>query len=198
MLRKNLFGFTLAELLIAMAILGEIATFTIPKILSSQQNGSYNAAAKEAAATLTNAFQQYRLDNTVTSSTTPGALTQYMNYVSVESGTTVDWEYGSSGSATCASGTIKCLRLHSGAILLYTADNFAGTNSTNALFFYFDPNGKADGTTNAPGKSIVFWLYANGAITNWGNARANTVNQFGTYNPALTETHSSLTLWQLH
>lgn len=39
-------GFTLAELLISLAILGVIATFTIPKILSSQQNGSLNASTE--------------------------------------------------------------------------------------------------------------------------------------------------------
>ncbi len=50
--RNRLFGFTLAELLIALLILGEIATFTIPKILSAQQNGSKKAVIKETIATL--------------------------------------------------------------------------------------------------------------------------------------------------
>lgn len=40
-------GFTLAELLIALTILGVIATFTIPKILTAQQASTYNAIAKE-------------------------------------------------------------------------------------------------------------------------------------------------------
>ncbi len=39
-------GFTLAELLMALAILGVIATFTIPKILGAQQSSSSNAKAK--------------------------------------------------------------------------------------------------------------------------------------------------------
>lgn len=54
MSRIRLKGFTLAELLISLLILGEIATFTIPKILSAQQNGSKKAIIKETVATLNN------------------------------------------------------------------------------------------------------------------------------------------------
>jgi prepilin-type N-terminal cleavage/methylation domain-containing protein len=45
-------GFTLSELLIAVAILGFIATFTIPKVLSSTSNAKMHTAGKEAVATL--------------------------------------------------------------------------------------------------------------------------------------------------
>ena len=42
-------GFTLVELLIALAILGTIATFTIPKVLQTQQDGKFKSIGKEAA-----------------------------------------------------------------------------------------------------------------------------------------------------
>ncbi len=45
-------GFTLAELLIALAILAIIATFTIPKLLVNQQNQKRNAIFKEVIASL--------------------------------------------------------------------------------------------------------------------------------------------------
>lgn len=45
-------AFTLAELLIALAILGVIATFTIPKVLTANQNGTFKAIGKETAAML--------------------------------------------------------------------------------------------------------------------------------------------------
>lgn len=48
-------GFTLAELLIALLILGEIATFTIPKILSSSQNGRKKVVLKETISVLSEA-----------------------------------------------------------------------------------------------------------------------------------------------
>jgi prepilin-type N-terminal cleavage/methylation domain-containing protein len=56
MSKQHSLGFTLAELLIALAILGEIATFTIPKILSSQQNGTNKAKAKEAFSMVSSAY----------------------------------------------------------------------------------------------------------------------------------------------
>jgi prepilin-type N-terminal cleavage/methylation domain-containing protein len=48
-------GFTIAELLIALLILGEIATFTIPKIISSQQNAQKMAVFKETLAAISTA-----------------------------------------------------------------------------------------------------------------------------------------------
>lgn len=50
MSRKS--GFTLAELLIALGILGVIATFTIPKLLASQQNTQRKAIFKEMIASI--------------------------------------------------------------------------------------------------------------------------------------------------
>ena len=44
------FGFTLAELLIALLILGVVATFTIPKVLQSQANSQKKAVFRETLA----------------------------------------------------------------------------------------------------------------------------------------------------
>lgn len=45
-------AFTLAELLIALVILGVIATFTIPKVLTTQQNSQRTAVFREVIASL--------------------------------------------------------------------------------------------------------------------------------------------------
>ncbi len=50
-------GFTLAELLIALALLGVIATFTIPKVLQANTDAKYNAEAKETIQMIANAYQ---------------------------------------------------------------------------------------------------------------------------------------------
>jgi prepilin-type N-terminal cleavage/methylation domain-containing protein len=50
-------AFTLAELLIALAILGVIATFTIPKVLQSQQDSKKTAIFKETIAAIAGVVQ---------------------------------------------------------------------------------------------------------------------------------------------
>ena len=54
---------------------------------------------------------------------------------------------------------------------------FGGTNTTNGIWFFIDPDGRVtDGTTNGPGKSIQFWLYFNGRITDEGSLAPGTTN----------------------
>ena len=48
-LTKSNLGFTLVELLVSLLIVGEIATFSIPKIIFNSQNAQYRAVTKEAA-----------------------------------------------------------------------------------------------------------------------------------------------------
>lgn len=71
-------GFTLAELLIALGILGVIATFTIPKILISQNGAKRVAVFKEVIATLNVVLQQGRLEGVVTDS---NLGTYYLNHL---------------------------------------------------------------------------------------------------------------------
>jgi prepilin-type N-terminal cleavage/methylation domain-containing protein len=180
---SSLPAFTLAELLIALAILGVIATFTIPKVLQSQQDGKYSAMAKETMASIAGAYDAYRQNNTVTATTTPGVIVPYMNYVKVDStGTVIDRTYGST-TYVCSGGS-ECLVLHNGARLYYGGnDQFKGTASTSAVFYAFDPDGVYGNTTNGPGKSLVFWLYANGRITTWHNADPATQYNSGAVGP---------------
>jgi type II secretory pathway pseudopilin PulG len=169
------------------AILGEIATFTIPKIITSQRNGAYKTASKEAAATISQTYALYRLDNTVSSSTRFGDMTSYINYVQFDTARTIDNKQ-TNGSTSCNVGSGGCLVLHNGGVLRYNGSTFAGTATTNALEFHFDPNGTYGGTTDGPDKSVNFFLYYDGRITTRGNTLPNTVASGGTYatpNPAL-------------
>lgn len=90
MFRKILNGFTLAELLIALAILGVIATFTIPKILGTQQDGRNNAIAKEIAGTMATALESLRLSGELDQNTNIAHLTPYLNYAKIITSGTVD------------------------------------------------------------------------------------------------------------
>ncbi len=155
-------GFTLAELLIALAILGVIATFTIPKILTSQQNAENAAKTKEAIATVSGAYQLAQSAGTVSSATKSADLTPYINYVSVDAASTID----GTATATVSCATRTCLRLHNGGTLgLLNNESFSGTGTTNGVWFVFDP----DGTANSS-KGVGFFLFYNGRLSSFGSA----------------------------
>ncbi|MCE3236123.1 MAG: hypothetical protein K0Q50_2303 [Vampirovibrio sp.] len=165
-------GFTLAELLIALAVLGVIATFTIPKILHSSQNEQYKAVTKEASAAIAAAYQTYKLNNPISATTKLSDLTPYLNYTKIDTSgsSTIDDSQGL-GTITCNSNN-NCLRLHNGAVLLYyDTMAFGGTSSTNAIWFNLDPDGKV--TDGVNGKSVQIWLYLNGRMTTVGTIEPN-------------------------
>lgn len=166
-------GFTLAELLIALSILGMIATFTIPKILQAQQLSTYNAIAKETMGMIAGAYQKAQVAGITSSSMKAGDLTPYMNYVATDTSTTVDdWQTGTTWGCNA---TQRCLKLHNGARLVYDTADFAyrsgSTSKDNALLFQLDPDGTYSGTTNGPGKALAIVLYYDGGISTQGTAR---------------------------
>jgi prepilin-type N-terminal cleavage/methylation domain-containing protein len=166
-------GFTLAELLICLAILGEIATFTIPKVLYSQGISRNTAILKETAGMIEGAYQAYQQSNTVTASTNILALTPYMNYVSVTTAGSVDDQGAGSYNCNTNSG---CLKLHNGAAIYLGTDYFGGTQPNNTMHICVDPDGVKDANTiNDPGAAVCFLLYYNGALTTRNNARSGSV-----------------------
>jgi prepilin-type N-terminal cleavage/methylation domain-containing protein len=169
-------GFTLAELLIVLTILGEISAFTIPKIIYAQQNQANMAKAKEAIGMLSSAYQQVQLSGSVSASTTADTLTPYFNYVVADSsGSLIDDSPGY-GSRTCNSGG-PCLRLHNGAILQYEAGtSFSGTGTGNALFYFIDPDGVYSGSTNGNNKSVRITVFYNGRISSLGQGSGSICN----------------------
>jgi prepilin-type N-terminal cleavage/methylation domain-containing protein len=183
-------GFTLAELLIALLILGEISTFTIPKIIVAQANARYNAVAREDIAALSGAHQQHMLSGNLSSSTKITSLTQYMNYIAFDTSSIIDDAPGS-GSSSCNS-TYPCIRMHNGSVMQWRDTvNFGGTNTTNAMWVHIDPDGVlTDGSTNGPGKALSLFLYYNGRISDEGSITAGTANSAVTYNPDPTKVPS--------
>lgn len=159
-------GFTLAELLISLAILGVIATFTIPKILTANQNRQQNAAAKEVAGMIMAAYQQHKLNGLLSSSTKSTDFTPYMNYVQVVTTGQLDDMPGANSSVYDCGGPFTCLKLHNGGTLAFhTTNSFGGTNTTNILLFIYDPDSIRIGVAaDGPSKSLLLFLHYQGQL----------------------------------
>lgn len=103
------FGFTLAELLIALAILGEIATFTIPKILSAQQNGQKKTVMRETVATMMAILHQGRITGNVQSALDSTYIINNINAIKIcSSNSTTEgcWTQGGMSSEVDEAGAL--------------------------------------------------------------------------------------------
>ena len=171
-------AFTLAELLIALVILGVIATFTIPKVLTAGQDQSANAKAKEFIASVSGALQTYKAQNPGTTTITNMDLTPYLNYVAIYTTGVID-----ETPAVCAGPTLVCLtinpcvQLHSGAKVRFRGDSPVDLlDNRYAMPFHFDPDGVLTDVTgnDGPGKTIDFFLYTDGKVRTYGTIDPNT------------------------
>jgi prepilin-type N-terminal cleavage/methylation domain-containing protein len=167
-------GFTLAELLIALAILGVVATFTIPKVLQSQQDTKYKAIGKEAASMVSGAYDAYKLKQTPTSTTLPKDLFPYMNYVRLDTGNSLTIDDDGYGATYTCSSTSPCAILHNGAIMMGYTHSFGSTNNLAAIQFMVDHDGKATGN-----QSLTLVLYYNGRIGTWATRALGTSDDRG-------------------
>jgi prepilin-type N-terminal cleavage/methylation domain-containing protein len=170
-------GFTLAEVLIVMAILGVVATFTVPKVLYSSNQASWNAKAKEAAAAISEAYTLYRMEKGVSASTKATDILAYINAVGPYTGE-INGHPGS-GGVSCTGYT--CIQLHNGAVILTSSTStFNGTTPNHSVHFFIDPDGKdTDGATTSENGSVVFWLYANGGLRTYGTLLSSTLGGWG-------------------
>lgn len=174
-------GFTLAELLVALGVLSIITTFTIPKVLYAQTDYKYKAMGKEAAGMISQALMIHKLSGLQAENTRPRDLLTYMNYVSLDTSSSIDDHY-TAGSLTCSADN-PCIHLHNGGVLAAKGQfcyHFGGTGPVNLIEFVFDPDGQVtDGTTNGPGKAVQFELYYNGGLTTRANSKDGSTCSLG-------------------
>lgn len=151
-MRRNQ-AFTLAELLIALAILGVIAVFTIPKVLQSQKDSRFNSMTKEAAGTISAAFQTVKMQN---SSVSIQTVMDQMNYVKVDTVTVLDDPAGT--DVSCSAAGVRCLVLHNGGVL-FGIPACTLTTSMTSFAFVFDPDGKAMRSPRRTRAPLFIWSF---------------------------------------
>lgn len=166
-------GFTLAELLISLAILGVISTFAISKVLQAQQNSEWNSIAKEAAGTFAAAYEALKREGKLSANTSAKHLIPYMNYVKYDTSSQVDKIKG--GTFWNCTATYPCIHLHNGAVLYFESRYFNGTEPNRAIWMLVDPEAGYSGSTTGPGKSIWFAMYYGGRLATRSTINPNTV-----------------------
>lgn len=175
---KALYGFTLAELLIALAILGIIAVFTIPKLLQVQHDKRMNAVTRETMAALTSALSAHRYKGKLNADTQLSDLLPYLNYIRLEDVTSPDCFMDAAGGnpilIPCSDqlvNDISLVRLHNNALLMIANFiKFGGATSSNGIPILLDP----DGVWTGRGDSIWLVLYFNGRITSYEHCMPTT------------------------
>ena len=110
-------AFTLAELLIALAILGVIGAFTIPKVMVAQQSGQRNAILKETYSALTYMLSMSAPQGEITSATYIAYFQSHFNAVKVCNNASTDGCWPGAATAPDNTSTAHGFLLHNGAMI---------------------------------------------------------------------------------
>ena len=162
------FGFTLAEVLITLGIIGVVAAMTMPSLMNSTQGAQYKAAYKKAlsaisqAVTLNVALDDYNFADTVGTGTTD-AQSMYtmfknrMNIVKTATGTTGYSIFKGDSSAFTQGTSNYTLFFNDGIAFSFpqtavscTKDSTKGTFDTAKCRGFIDVNGE-----KAPNKIVT-------------------------------------------
>jgi prepilin-type N-terminal cleavage/methylation domain-containing protein len=193
---KNRKGFTLAEVLITLTIIGIVASLTIPSLVNNVQDAQYKTAWKKAYSTLTQVTQRIVADYGSLSicpydgtysarNCMRNAFLQYLNYTRScdESNTNLCFHLNSDGSkylngdpVTGLWGNSPSAVLSDGTLLRFAvSSSYCSSSDVNCGYIYIDTNG-----FNAPniiGKDIFQVLITQNTIKpNGYNVDSATVN----------------------
>ena len=169
----NTRGFTLAELLIALAILGVIATFTIPKVLNSQQSSERISIFKETIAAINQAAYEMTLTGELYDYASQQAVYRNkLNYVEFCSDATAGGCWSGIGGATSAQGGFI---FHNGA----SAAGFRLGHTANLGWeeIFLDWNGPNEGSNTMGDDQIALSICYNSAAPQFTSFSSNCTKQ---------------------
>ena len=205
---KTLRGFSLVEVIIAIAIVAFIAGIAIPGIMTSANNNKRLGVVKQTMSIIGDAFNNKLESNEID---TNAGFEQFMNvgnegvkYTRYFPGTTTATQVTFSidpapnpmimcntGSPCVGTtnGSLRAFTLKNGAYVIFNTVIRFGTAANAAIPLVVDPDGEAKGDFNTVG----LWLYADGRIrtnrtiepnTTYFTGATQTVNPSGTPDPA--------------
>lgn len=185
-------GFTLAEVLMVLAIIGVVAALTIPAVLSSTRGKEYQAAAAKALATLTSAVHfRYALEEESMEDYSANSIGAYLTQeidtvtkkramVGVRVQGTPNSECGNGTTATCK------VEAQDGAIWLFPSGAASGTgtnqcsNLTDGCVIWVDTNGVRGPTRNNISASGITCSGANNFSATTSTSSRTALGNLGT------------------
>lgn len=136
MLLRSEKAFTLVELLISMTLVGTITTFTIPKILSSQQNMRQKAVFAETISALNEIFVNPCLRGEITEANVGSYFRSHLNAVKICTSDSMA-EGCWFGTDLVAQGHTEGVVMHNGAVIA-GLDDAVGTSGTDTFMIDWD------------------------------------------------------------
>jgi len=208
--QKTVFGFSLVEVIIAIAIVAFIAGIAIPGIMTSANNNKRLGVVKQTMSIIGDAFNNKLESNEID---TNAGFEQFMNvgsegikYTRYFPGTTAATQVGfridpppnpmlmcNTGSPCVGTtnGTLRTFTLKNGAYLVFRTDIRFGTAANAAVPIVVDPDGEAKGDFNTVG----LWLYADGRIRTNRTIELNTTYLIGGSTPTVNPSGTPDPAW---
>ena len=171
--KRKAIGFTLAELLIALLVLGVIATFTIPKILQNQQDQRKKSIYRETIAALSSILYAGVLDKTLDKNNFEIYFPDHMNMLKM---CTVDpvaegcWADSGTYPTSLSPFTNTAFVMHNGMAVSMGVPEDRGGGEV-ASFIFLDWN-NVEPPNNANDQMAVCLSFGtatfNNGVSNWG------------------------------
>ena len=178
-------GFTLSELLVGLTLIGLIATFALPKILTAYSGSLANAKVHKAIQAVLDGYEKWRLENgSAATTTTPADIMSMVKHNGqITDGRWVDWNPGRGGYQcvpTYADGLHGvCYAMPDGEVVYFIEAYNAARNpgnsgyQNNLVWVGVDPDGNSwDSSTwwkptGDTGAGIIFLLDTTGKFVTW-------------------------------
>jgi len=166
-------AFSLAELLVVLAVIGFVAMLVTPKVTVAFDRHTRTAIVKDLTMSVAQAYGVLSVKEGMTAATTFGDIARYMNIANMKTTGSIDSYPG--GPAVSCSGSYSCYQMASGSIIAVdNAHTFSEEIPNASLRFIIDTDGDMQaGTTMTNGGTIEdvsgagagFFLSYDGRIT---------------------------------
>ena len=171
-------GFTLAELLVVLLIIGEISAFSIPKIIFAAQQQNKTAIFKETLGAISYVFYEGFLRGDIRAGTNGSYILSHMNSVKLcNTNANTEGCWPQSGAENTEPGMV----LHNGATVGGLVDNGGTYNG-----FIMDWNGPAGTNTQGDDQMYLYMCYGSTSCVVAGSTiKPGTIGPGGAANIAL-------------